>query len=76
MMLWPIPLLINTALKGSQSHFTHYVYTLKQELDGTRAYQETDTNEMSVTNAHLNELKFFLCVNEGQDKLLTMYWFP
>ena len=32
---------------------------------------------MSVVNAHLNELhvKFFVCVNEGQDKLPTMYWF-
>ena len=30
----------------------HYVNTLKQELDGTRAYLETDTDEMSVVNAH------------------------
>ena len=31
---------------------------------------------MSVVNAHLNELpvKFSVCVNEGQDKLPTMYW--
>ena len=34
----------------------HYVNTLKQELDGTRAYLETDTDEMSVVNAHLNDL--------------------
>ena len=33
----------------------HYINTLKQELDGTRAYQETDTDEMSVSNAYLNE---------------------
>ena len=42
----------------------HYVNTLKQELDGTRAYLETDTDEVSVVNAHLNDLpvKFFcLC---------------
>ena len=28
--------------------------------------------------AHLNDLpvKFFVCVNEGQDKLPTMYWLP
>ena len=31
----------------------HYVNTLKQELDGTRAYLETDTDEVSVDNAHL-----------------------
>ena len=49
----------------------HYVNTLKQELDGTRAYLETDTDEVSVVNAHLNDLpvKFSVCVNEGQDKL-------
>ena len=34
----------------------HYVNTLKQELDGTRAYLETDTDEVSVVNAHLNDL--------------------
>ena len=34
----------------------HYINTLKQKLDGTRAYQETDTDEMSVVNAHLNDL--------------------
>ena len=31
-----------------------YINTLKQEIEGTRAYQETDTDEMSVDNAHLN----------------------
>ena len=58
--------------------FIHYINTLKQELDGTRAYQKTDTDEMFVVNAHLNELpvKFSVCVNEGQDKLPTMYWLP
>ena len=56
----------------------YYVNTLKQELDGTRAYLETDTDEVSVVNAHLNDLpvKFSVCVNEGQDKLPTMYWLP
>ena len=56
----------------------HYVNTLKQELDGIRAYLETDTDEVSVANAHLNDLpvKFSVCVNEGQDKLPTMYWLP
>ena len=56
----------------------HYVNTLKQELDGTRAYLETDTDEMSEVNAHLNDLpvKFSVCDNEGQDKFPTMYWLP
>ena len=33
---------------------------------------------MSVVNARLNDLpvKFTVCVNEGQDKLPTMYWLP
>ena len=55
-----------------------YVNTLKQELDGTRAYLETDTDAMSVVNAHLNDLpvKFSVCVNEGQGKLPTMYCLP
>ena len=56
----------------------HYINTLKQELDGTRAYLETDTDEVSVVNAHINDLPvmFSVCVNEGQNKLPTMYWLP
>ena len=51
----------------------HYVNTLKQELDGTRAYLETDTNEISEVNAHLNDLpvKFSICVNKGPDLSFT-----
>ena len=56
----------------------HYVNTLKQELNGTRAYLETDTDKVSVVNAHLNDspVMFSVCVNEGQDKHPTMYWLP
>ena len=56
----------------------HYVNDLKHELDGTRAYLETYSDEISVGNAHLNDLpvKFSVYVNEGQDKLPTMYWLP
>ena len=45
-------------------HF-HYINTLKQELDGTRAYKETDSDKISVVNVHLNELpvKFSVRVN-------------
>ena len=45
---------------------------------GGRAYLEKDTDEMFVVNAHLNDLpaKFSVCVNEGQDKLPTMFWLP
>ena len=56
----------------------HYVNTFKPELDGTRAYLETDTDKMLVVNAHFNDLpfKFSVCVIEGQDKLPKMYWLP
>ena len=56
----------------------HYINTLKQELDGTRAYKETDSDEISVVNAHSHELplKISVCVNEDQDKLPTMHWLP
>ena len=56
----------------------HCINILKQELYDTRAYQQTDSVEMSVVNAHLNELpvKFSVCVNESQDKLPMMYWLP
>ena len=51
----------------------HYINTLKQELDGIRAYQETDSDEISVVNAHLNELpvKFSVSVNEFYDVLVA-----
>ena len=56
----------------------HYINNLKHELDGTRAYKETDSDKISVVNAHLNKLpvKFSVFVNEGQNKLPTMYWLP
>ena len=56
----------------------HYIITLKQELDGTRAYKETDSDEMYVVNAHLNELAvtFSVCVSVGRGKVLTIYWLP
>ena len=56
----------------------HYTNTLKQELNGTMAYEETYTNEKSVVNSHSNELSYKLAVNanERQDKVLTMYWLP
>ena len=54
----------------------HYIYinTLKQELNGTKAYEETSTDEKS----HSNDLpyKFAVNVKERQDKLPTMYWLP
>ena len=43
----------------------HYVNTLKRELDGTRAYKETDSYDISVVYAHKkkNYLLSFLFVS-------------
>ena len=50
---------------------SNFPLRFKQELDGTRAYQEANSNVMSVVNAHLNKLpvKFSFCVSE--DLLVT-----
>ena len=59
----------------------HYINTLKHELNGIKAYQETSTDEKHVVNSHLNELplKLYVSLKEHQDKLPTMYglyWLP
>ena len=33
----------------------HYINTLKQELNGTKAYEETSINEKSVVYSHSNK---------------------
>ena len=54
----------------------HYINTLKQELNGTKAYEETSIDEKSVVYSHSNEIpkKFAVDVKERQDRLPTMYW--
>ena len=56
----------------------HYISTLKQELNGTKAYEETSMYEKSVVYSHSNEMpnKFAVDVKERQDRLPTMYWLP
>ena len=56
----------------------YYINTLKQELNGTKAYEETSKDEKSVVYSHLNEIpkKFAVDVKERQDRLPTMYWLP
>ena len=49
--------------------------TLKQELNGTKAYEETSKDEKSVVYSHLNK-KFAVNVKKRQDRLPTMYWLP
>ena len=36
----------------------HYINTLKQVLNGTKAYAETSTGEKTVVNSHPNELPY------------------
>ena len=50
--------------------------TLKQELNGTKAYEETSIDEKFVVYSHSNEIpnKFAVDVKEHEDRLPTMYW--
>ena len=56
----------------------HNINTLKQELNGTKAYKETSIDEKSVVYSHSNEIpnKFSVDVKERQDRLHTMIWLP
>ena len=69
-----------TRLQTTMLLFVGYIIfnTLKQELNGTKAYKETSTDEKTVVNTHSNDLpyKFAVYIKEHQDKLTTMYWLP
>ena len=56
----------------------HYINTLKQELGGTKAYEQTSEKEKSVINNHIihNATRFVVSVNEDQERLPTLYWLP
>ena len=56
----------------------HYINTLKQELSGTKAYEQTSEKEKSVINNHIfhNATRFAVSVNEDQERLPTFYWLP
>ena len=56
----------------------HYNDTLKQELNGTKAYKESSIDEKSVVYSHSNKIpnKFAVDVKEHKDRLPTMYWLP
>ena len=56
----------------------HYFDTLKQELSGTKAYEQTSEKENSVINNHIfhNATRFAVSVNEDQERLPTFYWLP
>ena len=54
----------------------HYINSLKQELNGTKAYEETFIDEKFVVYSHSNLIpnKFAVEVKDRQDRLCTMYW--
>ena len=52
----------------------HYINTLKQELNGTKAYEETSKDEKSVVYSHLNEIPKKFVVLSYTDKLLVFRW--
>ena len=56
----------------------YYIDTLKQELSGTKAYEQTSEKEKSVINNHIfhNATRFVVSVNEDQERLPTFYWLP
>ena len=41
----------------------HYIHTLKQVLNGTKAYKETSTAENTVVNSHSNDSPYKFAVN-------------
>ena len=55
-----------------------YIDTLKQELSGTKAYEQTSEKEKSVINNNIfhNATRFAVSVNEDQERLPTFYWLP
>ena len=50
----------------------HYINTLKQELNGTKAYEETSIDEKFVVYSHSNEIpnEFAVDVKERQDRCI------
>ena len=56
----------------------HLINNLKQEFNGTKAYEETSIDEKSVVYSHSNEIpnKFAVDVKKREDRLPTMYWLP
>ena len=41
----------------------HYINTLKQELNGIKAYEKTSTDEKTVVNSHSNDLPYKFALN-------------
>ena len=56
----------------------HCINTLKQELSGTKAYEQTSAEEKSVINHYIfqNATWFGVSVDEDQERLPIFYWLP
>ena len=56
----------------------HYINTLKEELNGTKAYAETPIDEKSVVYSHSTEIpkKFAVDVKERKDSFLRCIGYP
>ena len=56
----------------------HYIDTLIQELDSTKTYERTSTDEKSIIDNHCCHIttKFAVGISENQEKLPTLYWLP
>ena len=56
----------------------HYIPIFKQELNGTKAYEETSADEKSVDYSLSNEIPNTspVDVKEHHDRLPTMYCYP
>ena len=69
---------LQTTLLLFDGYRLHYIDTLKQELSGTKAYEQTSEKEKSVINNHIfhNASRFAVSVNENQNRLPTFYWLP
>ena len=57
---------------------TQCIHPFFGRFNGTKAYEETSTDEKTVVNSHSNDepYKFAVDIKERQDKLHTMYWLP
>ena len=55
-----------------------HINTLKQELSGTKAYEQTSVKEKSVINNHIfhNATRFAVSVNKDKERLPIFYWLP
>ena len=56
----------------------HYINTLKQELSGTKAYEQASAEEKTVINHHIfrHVTKFGVSVDEDKERLPTFNWLP